>query len=157
MLKKIFYFLVVIAFLAFLVFLSTQNNIPKNSFDNNTNYIKIADKFIKVELAISDFQQKLGLSNRTSLEIDSGMLFIFEKIEPHHFWMKDMNFPIDIIWIDENFKIIFIEENVSPESYPKTFGPAEASKYVLEVRAGFSEENGLEKNQKLKFYFQKPL
>ena len=63
-------------------------------------------------------------------------IFIFENEEIHSFWMKDMLFSIDILWIDSNFKIVHIENGVSPESYPKIFTPNTKSLYVLEISAG---------------------
>jgi hypothetical protein len=86
----------------------------------------------------------LGLSGRESLPEDTAMLFVFDKPGIYKFWMKDMNFPIDIIWLDENKKIIHIEENIAPETYPASFGPEKDSLYVLEANAGFASKKGLQ-------------
>lgn len=80
-----------------------------------------------------------GLSHRRPLSSDEGMLFVFEKEGFYGFWMKDMLFSIDIIWIDANLKIVHIENNVSPQTYPKVFRPTSKSLYVLEILAGQSE------------------
>src|SRR3989339_720000 len=66
---------------------------------------------------------------------------IFNKIGVYHFWMKDMNFPIDIIWIGEDYKIVYIKENALPESYPEKFNPNQPALYVLEINAGMVSEN----------------
>ena len=71
------------------------------------------------------------------------MLFIFNSADNYGFWMKDMIFPIDIIWIGENKKIVYIEKNVLPESYPKNFSPNVKAMYVLEVLSGFSEKHNI--------------
>ncbi|MCX6751552.1 MAG: DUF192 domain-containing protein, partial [Candidatus Nomurabacteria bacterium] len=87
--------------------------------------------------------QEKGLSGRKSLNEDQGMLFVFYKSEIYPFWMKDMNFAIDIIWIDEDFRVVFIKKNASTQSYPETFTPNQNARYVLEGSAGFSEKNNL--------------
>ena len=79
------------------------------------------------------------------------MLFIFEKPGKYYFWMKDMNFPIDMIWIGEDMRVIYIKKNAQPESFPKTYGPDIDSKYVLEVVAGFSEKNNLKEGDRAEF------
>ena len=110
---------------------------------NKIGHVEIGDTILKVSLATTKEEQDTGLSGRDSLKNDEGMLFIFPKPTVNYFWMKDMKFPIDIIWIDENSQVIYIEKNVSPDTYPQTFGPKVESMYVLEVNAGFSEKNNL--------------
>ena len=83
--------------------------------------------------AITPKERQTGLSNRDSLPKDSGMLFLFDRPDIHLFWMKDMNFPIDIFWISEEGKIISIERQISPESFPATFTSSSPAKYVLET------------------------
>ena len=68
---------------------------------------------IPVEVADTLKKRSLGLGERTSLKKGWGMLFVFEKREPHRFWMKDMQFPLDIIWLD-NHRIVHIIHNVQP-------------------------------------------
>lgn len=157
--KKKLYFSIIITILfvvfCFLFIKNIENkNISKINVKqeiNNIKYIKIANKILKVELADTEEEQIKGLSGRQKIENGTGMLFVFKKPSVNYFWMKDMNFPIDIIWIDENFQIINIEKNVKPESYPTTFGPKEDSKYVLEVEALFSEKNNLKLGEKVEF------
>lgn len=106
--------------------------------------IRIAGKEIKVEIADSEEKRNKGLSGRKKLGENDGMLFIFEITAQYSFWMKDMRFPLDIIWIDENKKIVAISENISPDTYPASFSPSDPVKYVLEVNAGWAEKNGVE-------------
>ena len=138
------FFIVIIFFLICYHFWTAVN------FDN-IKYVKIAGVTLKVDLATTKEQQEKGLSFRNNLKNDEGMLFVFEKPSIHHFWMKDMSFPIDIIWIGEDLKVIYIEKNVNPDTYPQTFGPNKDSLYVLEVNAGFSEKNYLKENDKVIF------
>ena len=96
-----------------------QNFFPKNSIKpGSIQYIKIAGQKIKVDLALNLKTQEQGLSGRKSLNQDEGMLFVFENNEPHFFWMKDMNFPIDMIWISNDLHVIYIKKNADPKSYP---------------------------------------
>ncbi|MCX6747455.1 MAG: DUF192 domain-containing protein [Candidatus Nomurabacteria bacterium] len=105
--------------------------------------ISIAGIPLRVEFADTKEAQALGLSFRTPLKEDEGMLFVFDRPNTYKFWMKDMNFAIDMIWLDVNKKIVYIERNATPESYPKLFGPDQDAKYVLEVIAGFSAKHNL--------------
>src|SRR3989338_1799538 len=106
-------------------------------------YVNIAGQNIKVELAVTEAEQELGLSGRSGLKEDEGMLFIFAESGRHPFWMKDMKFPIDIIWLNENMSIVYIKKDARPESYPKIYSPDKDSKYVLEVVSGFADKNNL--------------
>ena len=134
--KFIVSFLIVLAFFVFLFFLN-------NKLPDNFRYLKISNVVLKVELANTFESQTLGLSGRENLKEKEGMLFVFDHLDRYAFWMKDMNFPIDIIWLDENKKIIHIERDVRPESYPTTFGPDQRSLYVLEVVSGFADKYNL--------------
>ena len=92
----------------------------------------------KMALEIADTEGKRirGLSGREYLADGTGMLFLFPSSGFYGFWMKDMNFSIDILWIDEDFKIVHIEREVHPDTYPKSFTSQEPAKYVLELNAG---------------------
>jgi hypothetical protein len=94
------------------------------------------DKVWNVEIADNETQRVNGLSNRRTLYKQSGMLFAFDKADYQSFWMKDMLIPLDIIFFDENWKIVLIEKNLSPKTFPKIFGNEVKSKYVLEINAG---------------------
>lgn len=83
-----------------------------------------------------------GLSGRTTLPDDYGMLFVFEEDGEYGFWMKDMLIPIDMIWIANDGTIVHIEHNASPDSYPQSFLPGAPARFVLETRAGYAQEHG---------------
>ncbi len=105
------------------------------------NILPTADIFVgqshfTVELARSSAEQALGLGKRGGLNPDSGMLFIFSKPSIQNFWMKDMEFPIDMVWIDENKKVIGFAENALPEDFPKVYSSPKPASYVLEIGAG---------------------
>jgi uncharacterized protein len=105
--------------------------------------MKIGETTLNIEVADTDAERIQGLSGKTGLGENEGMLFIFEKEGNYAFWMKDMKFPIDIAWLDKDKKIVFIENAVEPATYPKAFGSSVLSLYVLETNAGFFEKNGI--------------
>jgi hypothetical protein len=113
----------------------------KNKIENGTKNLLIASTTISIEIASSSVQMMKGLSGRMSLEDGKGMLFIFNDLGNHGFWMKEMYFPIDIIFIDENFEVVGIKKSLLTSTYPEIFGEEFVSKYVLEVPAGFVDKN----------------
>ena len=148
--KKLFIGIIIILFLSLflILFMSDTKKSKLSDFrsvseKNTINFIKIGDKNIKVELATTESEQARGLSGRNNLAEDAGMLFIFDKPAKYSFWMKEMNFPIDMIWLSDDLHIVYIKNDARPESYPEDFTPTADAKYVLEVNAGFSEKNNL--------------
>ena len=115
-----------------------------------TAIVKIAWQEIKVELAETPKAQTNGLSGRKKLAENLGMLFLFPLAEKRAFWMKDMNFSIDIIWIN-NGEIVDIAPNLPPavEANPPVYYPRLPVNAVLEVMAGFSVKNGLKIGDKV--------
>lgn len=99
----------------------------------------------------TDEKRMRGLSGMKTLPNDTGMFFVFDTSGKYGFWMKDMLFPIDIIWLDEDFKIITVAEDIFPNSYPQVFYPERAARYVLEVTSGVAERNHYVKGSKLGF------
>lgn len=114
------------------------------------NFVKINNKEIKVEIIDTSELIYKGLSGRDNLCEDCGMLFKFNNRQERAFVMRDMNFPIDIIWIDEDV-IIGIEENLQPEGsdYKNIYESPEPVNYVLEVNAGFADKNNIKKGDKI--------
>ena len=94
-----------------------------------------------------------GLMNRNYLNSDSGMLFLFDAEAKYSFWMKNTLIPLDIIWLDKNKKIVFIEHNAKPckRDPCETFGPNEKAKYVLEINSGLAKKIGIGKGDYLEF------
>lgn len=99
--------------------------------------LTIGEAIIGIEISRSEAARQRGLSSRDSLPYNAGMLFIFDAPGTHSFWMKDMRFHIDIIWLDSKGTVVGTEERMSPRSYPKTFTPPFPIKYALEVNTGF--------------------
>jgi uncharacterized membrane protein (UPF0127 family) len=90
-----------------------------------------------------------GLSGTKSLAADAGMLFIFPSESTECFWMKDMNYSLDIIWADNTKKVTAIEKDLSPQTYPKEY--CHQGRYVIELNAGQTDKNRLIVGQTLRF------
>ena len=125
--------------------------VKSNSTTVTTSYstpIKVDSKNLLVEVVNSDSSRSIGLSGRESLPDDTGMLFDFTNTQntTPSFWMKDMKFDIDIIWINEN-KIIGITKNVPAQennSNLPTYSPPSEITHVLEIPSGWSEINKIQ-------------
>ena len=99
--------------------------------------------------------QELGLGNRVSLDANKAMIFVFKDPARYAFWMKDMNFSIDMIWIDADKKVVDVSVNVSPLTYPQAFMPTSPVIYVLEVNAGVAQKMQIQKGITLVFSLPK--
>lgn len=112
-------------------------------------------KSVVVQIADSVDEQKKGLSGIKNLDINKGMLFVYQTKLVHNFWMKDMFIPIDIIWISDN-KIVDISQGLVPESYPdSTYSPKHPVNKVLEVNAGFVKKNNIKVGDMLDIVIKK--
>jgi uncharacterized membrane protein (UPF0127 family) len=103
-------------------------------------------------VATTPAQQEQGLGDISQLASTSGMFFVFNTPGDYAFWMKGMEFPLDIIWLDQDFKITHIERGLLPSTYPKTFSPGAQSQYVIEVNAGVADEFSLDVGQTMQIY-----
>lgn len=92
-----------------------------------------------------------GLSGSKNLPSDQALLFIFPSSAKWKIWMKDMNYSIDIVWLDESKKVIDIVENATPESYPEQFEPREPARYVIEVISGTVKNESIKIGQQAVF------
>lgn len=147
--KKTLLIILIILVIALLGYITYKNSI------NKLEKICIEDKAcFYVEIADTLSEREKGLSKKQSLEADKGMLFIFEEETLPGFWMKDMNFPIDVIWIGKNMKIIGIEKSLEPcekdKECPVVY-PSQEIKYVLEINSGLSKVYDFEENDSVYF------
>ena len=101
----------------------------------------VGDKTIAVEVVETLAAKKRGLSGRSALADNQGMLFVYIDPGNYSFWMKDMKFAIDIIWIGDDHRIVDITKELSPDTFPQTFQPKAPAKYVLEVNSGWADRN----------------
>ncbi len=102
----------------------------------NVNLTPQSTQAYRIELAKTPSQLELGLTDRPCYPSDGALLFMFPTDDKFGIWMKNMKFNIDTIWLDSNKKIVHIEHNMAPESYPRVFYPQADARYVLEINAG---------------------
>lgn len=114
------------------------------------NQDKKRDSCVNAYVADSNPERMRGLSRSEFLPVNQGMLFVFEQASEQCFWMKDMNFSIDMIFMDSNKKVTKIYSNVAPATYPESFC-ADDTKYVLEVNAGIARQSGVREGQMIEF------
>jgi len=107
--------------------------------------VTVGDSSFTVELAATPEERSQGLSGRPNLAAGTGMLFVFQQEGSYAFWMKDMRFPLDMVWIDAQCLVVDITRNAPPPEPEQalsdlpTFGPSVPVVYVLEINAGESE------------------
>jgi uncharacterized protein len=139
------------------VLLGAACNRQPTSNDTQTTYadgmIHLAGRSISFELADDPLEKQKGLSGRLLIEENQGMLFPFQVPDFPTFWMKDMNFPIDIVWIKGN-EIVDISADVQAqpgvsEQELKVYSPRIPADRVLELKAGWAARNGLKIGDKI--------
>lgn len=118
-----------------------------------TSTATIDNHKFKLIIANTPKEKEVGLSDRKSLASDTAMLFPFGNSDYYAFWMKNMKFPIDIIFIDKN-TVVTIYKNVKPpkgssDNLP-LFQPKSPSDSVLEINAGLSEKYGFKEGDAVK-------
>lgn len=112
-------------------------------YDFDDGQMQINGETISVEIATTSSKRAQGLSGQPSLPDGTGMLFVFDEVARHGFWMKDMNFSIDIVWLGRQGQVVHIEPSVSPDSFPDSFRPDKNALYVVELPAGFSQNKNI--------------
>lgn len=131
------------AFAAFFYFSYGQRNFSSFPF------VTIDNQKFSVEIADEPGERNRGLGERESICDDCGMIFLFDKPGYYSFWMKDMRFPLDFVWIAGD-KIIDIDKNMPPD-YSGTLKPETSVNKVLEVNAGVCERYGIGIGDEVKF------
>jgi len=146
---NIFLFIFIILILFCVVFFIAKQQ------KNPRPYLTINNTKVNLIIADTPAKQVQGLSYQKDLGRDEGMLFIFSQKQNLTFWMKDMNFPLDIIWINDN-KIIKIDKNLSPEgeSPTRAYNSKIPVNYVLEVNAGYSDAHNIKVGDEVKYFLK---
>ena len=118
-------------------------NVPDNKVK-----ITLNKKEYNLDIARTDEERSRGLAKFESIKDDEGMLFIFDSPGRYSFFMKDMKFNIDIIFLDVNKKVVDMYKNVKFQDYKnpydyETYKPNFNSKYTIELKDGEIENSGL--------------
>lgn len=138
---KVLIIAAIVAFFIFLVFYAETN--PKVCYKNHC---------FNVEIAKTQQELASGLMFRKTLDENNGILFVFEKEGRYSFWMKNTLISLDIIWMNKDNKVIFIENSAQPCALKDcpSIDPGVNASYVLEISAGMAEKLGLKKGDELK-------
>ena len=117
--------------------------------------IKVDDVVLEVQIADDESRRIRGLMFQDQLPYDQGMIFVFNEPGVYSLWMLNMQFALDMIWIDENGRVVHIEQNIPPCETPteimacQSIVPSAEAMYILEVTAGFVEHFGITKDSKV--------
>lgn len=152
--------LIPITIAAFIVGIAGILSIPSDAKFESVEFprgtIKIDNVVLEVQIADTDLLRTQGLMFQEELPFDQGMLFVFEGEERRSIWMLNMQFSLDILWLDIEGNILHIEKNVPPcktaletATCPSYKGDNKLAKYVLEVTSGFVDEYSITENSKL--------
>lgn len=128
--------LLFIALLCFAVYFSKINS-------GNIVKVQIGGVDYSLDLVNKDSSRQQGLSGKQKLEPNTGMLFDFKQSGDWQIWMKDMNFAIDILWLNNQKQIVGIKQSALPQNYPETYGAKQQSRYVIELPAGSVKERNI--------------
>lgn len=91
----------------------------------------------------TEAELKNGLSGTDNLPADQAMLFVFPRADKWGIWMKDMNYPIDVVWLNEDRVVTYMVKNFQPSSYPETKRPDQPARYVIELPSGTIDRTGI--------------
>lgn len=105
--------------------------------------VSVGSSVFSSAVVTSEADQERGLGGTDSLGDRDGMLFVFDTDGPHPIWMKDMNYPIDIVWLSASKEVVTVTSDVSPQTYPKLFAAQKPARYVLEIPAGAAARSGI--------------
>jgi uncharacterized membrane protein (UPF0127 family) len=135
------------ALIALIVLLSMTGCGHENSGGLPTTVIQIGSKNYVLEIAADDPSREHGLMERDTLDHDRGMIFIFDKAAEQSFWMHHTRFPLDILFLDTQGRIVSISTMKEyDESSTLSHG---LSKYAIEINAGQAATTGVKPGQKL--------
>src|SRR5215204_5172449 len=122
----------------------------QEAFPTDSKYLKakvtVKDFALNADVPITSELMSKGLAVKDKLKENEAMLFVFEESAKHSFWMKDMKFPIDIIWLDSDGNVVHIEQNLQPcvsVLICTSYSPNIESQYVLETVAGFTQRHNV--------------
>ena len=136
-----------------LLTLPSDSKLESVEFPRGT--ILIDDIALEVQIADSDPRRVRGLMFQQQLPYDEGMIFVFNEPGLYSLWMLNMQFPLDMIWFDHDGNIVHIEKNIPPcktvveITTCQSIIPDNAASYVLEVTAGFIDQNNITSDSKL--------
>lgn len=141
--RFVYFGLIVFALAGFIII--QKKSVPSNiNSQTEMQEITLKDKKLQAEVMRTSDQKAQGLIGHALLKENEGMLFVFdESFNQPSFWMKNMSFPIDIIWIAGE-KVIAFNENALPDNGETLYPAPSPIEYVLEVYSGYVRDNNIE-------------
>lgn len=143
--------LILVIFVALFYFQRRSSGGIMSMFQSSTATVN--EQTYKVDVAKTQEEKEIGLSEKSELADDQGMIFTFDTPGYYSFWMKKMKFPIDIVFIRDN-RIVEVYQNALPPASEKEslpiYTPLEPADMVLELKAGQAEKNKLKKGDEVK-------
>ena len=137
--------IVLVAIVFFLEF--KKDKVPNESLPADHVLTMPDGSRVRVRLASTPGAREEGLSGFKSLPDDQGMLFLFPSAGSYPFWMKDMDFPIDIVWLRHTdahtLQVVGMKTNFTPDSYPSEYAPSDTADAVLEINSGNAAKWGI--------------
>ena len=132
-------------------------DMPATAALSQMPFVRVDEVVFPVELAVTPAERIKGLSGRAFLESGTGMLFVFDVEDRLRFWMREMEIPLDMVWIGANCKVVDISVDISPpapgtpvDDLPR-YSPSGRAMYVLEINGGESERLGIGAGDLVKF------
>lgn len=129
---------------------SLPSDVKLESVEFPRGMVKINDVVLEVQIADTDARRARGLMFQDKLPLDQGMLLVFDSNDRRSIWMLNMQFALDVFWINADGKVVHIEKNVPPcktavetVTCPSYKGGGQDAKYVLEVTSGFIDKHNI--------------
>ncbi len=111
---------------------------------------------LDMEIADNSYKRAKGLMYRKTMPKDKGMLFVFDSERRYSFWMLNMQFSIDLIWLDRNMRVVDITRDAMPSHSifsSKSYSPRSPAMYVIEACSGFASSSKLKLGNKIRIDF----
>ena len=117
-----------------------------------TTQVRLGSGVYSLQLADTVTARFQGLSDVEKIQLNGGLLMVFDSNDMHGIWMKDMKFPLDLVWLDSSKKVVYIVKNAPPETPSKTvYVPKDPALYVLELPAGSVQKAGIKTGDTAEF------
>ena len=141
--KLIFKILVLLLVLMSIFFVFYNTRQDQDFIHRTDTVLHIHNQQLHTQVAKTGGEAGIGLSQHPYLRETEAMLFVFEHPGFYAFHMPNMNFPIDIIWLNKNREIVTIKHTARPEDYPEKYYPEKSAQFVVETVAGFADRYNL--------------
>ena len=112
-------------------------------FQEPRTTLRLGDGIFSTHVAATGAERQKGLGDIESLADNEAMLLAFDHEAEWSIWMKDVEYPIDVIWLDDQKQVVHIVKNMPPDSYPDSFSPDKPARYVVELAAGTVEKKAI--------------